>query len=293
MLVMSEAVVLQGRRLEPPDIVRIREMIADHPDWSRRRLSEALCAQWDWRNGNGQIKDMAARTLLVKLQARGLIQLPARRQTPSNRMACRKLLPQNWDITPVTGTLGDLGPLQVQEVSSDAVRRIQFAAALADFHYLGCGGTVGENLQYMVHDKAGRLLACLLFGSAAWKCRSRDEFIGWSPKQKQQRLPLVTNNSRFLILPHVKVPHLASWVLGRVLRRLSADWQQKYGHRIVLVETFVEQRFVGTSYRAANWIRLGSTTGRSRQDRERKLRVPVKDVYVYPLDRSFQKALAS
>jgi len=291
---MSEVVVVQGRRLELPDITRIREMIAGHPDWSRRRLSETLCAEWDWRNGNGQIKDMAVRTLLVKLQARGLIQLPPRRQPPSNRMVCRKLLPQNWDMTPVIGTLGDLGPLQIQEVSSDPVRRIRFATALADFHYLGCGGTVGENLQYTVSDRSGRLLACLLFGSAAWKCRSRDEFIGWSLEQKQKRLPLITNNSRFLILPHVKVPHLASWILGRALRRLSVDWQQKYGHRIVLVETFVEQqRFVGTSYRAANWIRLGSTTGRSRQDRERRLRVPVKDVYVYPLDRGFQKALAS
>lgn len=290
---MSETVVVQGRRLEPSAIIRVREMIADHPDWSRRRISETLCAEWNWRNGNGQIKDMAARTLLVKLHTRGLIQLPPRRQTPSNRMVCRKLLFQNWDTTPVTGNLGGLGPLQVQEVSRATAQRIQFAAALTDFHYLGCGGTVGENLQYTVTNQAGRLLACLLFGSAAWKCRSRDEFIGWSPEQKRQRLSFITNNSRFLILPYVRVAHLASWTLGRVLRRLSADWQQKYGHRIVLVETFVEQqRFAGTSYRAANWIRLGSTTGRSRQDRERKLRVPVKDIYVYPLDRRFQRELA-
>jgi hypothetical protein len=209
-------------------------------------------------------------------------------------MVCRKLPAQNWDLTPVTGTLRDLGPLQVREVSTDAAERIRFAAALAEFHYLGCGGTVGENLQYTVTDKSGRLLACLMLGSAAWKCRSRDEFIGWNPEQKQQRLSLITNNTRFLIVPYVRVPHLASWILGQVLRRLSADWQQKYGHPIVLVETFVEQqRFAGTSYKAANWIRLGSTTGRSRQDRDRTLKVPVKDVYVYPLDRRFRMELSS
>lgn len=294
MRLMNETLAVQGRRLDPADIVRIRELIAVNPNWSRRRLSEALCAEWDWRNGSGLIKDMAARSLLLKLDARGLIELPPRRQTPSNRMVCRKLEPQNWDMTSVLGTLRDLGTLRVQEVSTDSAERIRFAAALADFHYLGCGGTVGENLQYTVTDKSGRLLACLMFGSAAWKCRSRDVFIGWNPEQKQQRLSLITNNTRFLILPYVRVPHLASWILGQVLRRLSADWQQKYGHRIVLVETFVEQqRFAGTSYKAANWIRLGSTTGRSRQDRDRTLQVPVKDVYVYPLDRRFRTELSS
>ena len=138
------------------------------------------------------------------------------------------------------------------------------------------------------------MLACLLFGSAAWKCRARDQFIGWTAEQRQQRLHLITNNTRFLMLPYVKVPHLASWILGRVLRRLSEDWERKYGHGIVLVETFVErERFAGTSYKAANWICLGSTTGRSRQDRYNTLRVPVKDVYVYPLRRRFREELSA
>lgn len=290
---MNEALVVQGRRLGPADIVRIRELIAGNPDWSRRRLSEALCAEWDWRNGSGLLKDMAARSLLVKLHVRGLVELPPRRQTPSNRMVCRKVPPQNWDMTPVTGALRDLGPLQVREVSTDHTARVRFSAALAEFHYLGYRGTVGENLHYMVTDPSGRLLACLLFGSAAWKCRSRDQFIGWNQEQRQGHLHLLTNNTRFLILPYVKVPHLASWILGRVLRRLSTDWQDKYGHPIRLVETFVErERFAGTSYQASNWIRLGSTTGRSRQDRQRTLRVPVKDVYLYPLDSGFRKELS-
>lgn len=280
--------------MTPADLFRIRELIAGNPGWSRRRLSEVLCTEWEWRNGNGRMKDMAARSLLVKLQARGMIELPLRRQTPSNRMICRRLSRQDWDTTPVRGALGGLGPLDVREVSTDSTERMRFAAALTEHHYLGYRGTVGENLQYAVTDKTGRLLACLLFGSAAWKCRPRDEYIGWNPQQRARNLSLLANNTRFLILPSVRVPHLASWILGRVLRCLSGDWQQKYGHPIVLVETFVEQqRFAGTSYKASNWIRLGSTTGRSRQDRERTLRVPVKDVYLYPLDGRFRTELLS
>jgi len=289
---MSDALVVQGRRLTTQDILRIRRLIADNPDWSRRRLSEVLCAEWDWRNGSGRFKDMATRTLLLKLNARGLIGLPARRRLPSNRMTARPVPRQMWDSTPVTGTLRDLGPLTLREVSTDAVARMRFAAALAEFHYLGYRGTVGENLQYMVTDRAGRLLACLLFGSAAWKCRPRDQFIGWDPEGRARNLHLLTNNTRFLILPFVRVPHLASWILGRVLRRLSADWCKKYGHPIILVETFVEHgRFAGTSYKASNWLRVGSTAGRSRQDRRHTVQVPVKEVYLYPLDPGFRKEL--
>ncbi len=291
---MDEPLILQGRQVAPADIARIRELVTCNPNWSRRHLSQVLCAEWDWRNASGQPKDMAARSLLVKLQARGLIELPPRRQTPSNRMTCRRLARQNWDTTPVSGTLHDLGPLKVEEVSNEPAARIRFAAALTEFHYLGCRGTVGENLQYTVTDGLGRLLACLLFGSPAWTCRARDQWIGWTAEQRQQRLHLVTNNTRFLILPFVKVPHLASWILGRVLRRLSDDWESKYGHGIVLLETFVErQRFTGASYKAANWISLGATSGRSRQDRDHTLRVPVKDVFVYPLDRRFRAELSS
>lgn len=289
---MSDVLAVQGRRLATEDILQIRRLIADNPEWSRRRVSEVLCAEWDWRNGSGRLKDMATRSLLVKLDARGLITLPARRRMPSNRMATRQAPRQMWDWTPVTGTLRDVGPLTLREVSADAAARVRFAAAVAEFHYLGYRGTVGENLQYMVTDQTGRLLACLLFGSAAWKCRARDRFIGWDPEQRARNLHLLTNNTRFLILPFVRIPHLASWILGRVLRRLSADWQKKYGHPIILVETFVEQqRFAGTSYKASNWLRLGATTGRSRQDRQRTLQVPVKDVYLYPLDHRFREEL--
>jgi hypothetical protein len=294
MFAMSDSFMVQGRQMESADISRIRELIASNPGWSRRRLSEALCAEWNWRNGSGRLKDMAARSLLVKLDERGLIELPPRRQTAMNRMASRRIQPRLWDRTPVAGTLSCLGALTVQEVGTAKAVRAEFAAALGEFHYLGCRGTVGENLQYTVRDGSGRLLACLLFGSAAWKCKTRDEFIGWNAEQRQRCLHLITNNTRFLILPFVRVPHLASWILGQALRRLSADWERKYGHPIFLVETFVEQeRFQGTSYKAANWIRLGATTGRSRQDRRHKLQVPVKDVYIYPLHPGFREELSS
>jgi hypothetical protein len=290
---MDKTFVVQGREITPEDITRIRELIAGNRHWSRWRLSKVLSAEWNWRNANGQLKDMAARSLLVKLNERGLITLPPRKQVPSNRMASRSIQLPLWDRTPVCGPLQSLEPLTIREISSEPADRHQFSSALAEFHYLGYRGTVGENLQYVVTDADGRPLACLLFGSAAWKCRSRDEYIGWNPQQRARNLHFLTNNTRFLILPWVRVPHLSSWILGRVLRRLSSDWQKKYGHPIVLVETFVEQqRFSGTSYKASNWIRVGSTKGRSRQDREHTIRVPVKDVYIYSLARSFRQELS-
>jgi hypothetical protein len=151
---------------------------------------------------------------------------------------------------------------------------------------------VGENLQYVVRDGAGRLLAVLVFGAAAWKCAARDQWIGWSPRQREAGLSRIANNSRFLIVPWAQIAHLGSWILGRVARRIAGDWEAKYGHPVVLLETFVErERFAGTCYRAANWQNVGATTGRSRQDRTRTLQVPVKDVWVWPLRRDFREAL--
>ena len=290
---MNEVVRMQGRDWTPEDIERIRGLIAENPAWSRRRLSEQVAAEWNWRNGAGQLKDMAARTLLVKLEERGLVQLPPRRQTPSNRMTDRRIADFEGDQTPVAGAFGSAGPLTVREVSSDLAMRKHCAAELERFHYLGCRGAVCENLWYAVTAADGRLMACALFGAPAWKCRSRDAFIGWSAAGKQERLGQIVNNSRFLILPFVRIPHLASWILGQILRRLSRDWEAKYRHPVVLVETFVDrERFEGTCYRAANWIHAGQTTGRSRQDRHRTLQVPVKDVYLYPLSRRFRQELA-
>jgi len=290
---MTKMLVVQGRQLQAADIERLRQMLAENPTWSRRQLSQAVAAEWEWRNGSGQLKDMAARSLLVKLHERGYIELPPRRQRPTNRMIQRPAaMACEWDATPVVGTLSSVGRLKIREVSTDRTVHQECTAALAQFHYLGWGGTVGENLVYAVVTETGRLIACLIFGAPAWKCAARDGFIGWTAEQRQRHLHRVTNNARFLILPSVRVPHLASWIFGQVLRRLYADWTAKYGRGIVLVETFVDRgRFRGTCYRAANWIWTGTTAGRSRQDRAHSLRVPVKDVYVYPLDGRFRQEL--
>ena len=290
---MTEILQLQGRPLSAADVESIRQLIAAHPGWSRRRISEQLAGQWNWRNGVGQLKDMAARSLLLKLHQRGLVQLPPRRFAPTNRMRRQRVEAMAWDQSPINCSLDSLGPLQVREVNRDSEDRSLFVSALCAFHYLGHGGTVGENLRYVVRDAKDRPLACLLFGSAAWKCQDRDRFIGWTPEQRERNLGLLTNNTRFLILPWVKVPQLASWALATVLRRLSPDWQRKYGHPIALVETFVEgDRFAGTAYQAAHWIKIGQTTGRTRQDRCYSIQAPVKDIYLYPLGRRFREELA-
>ena len=283
---------MQGRRIEPAEFLQVRELVASHPEWSRYRLSRELCALWDWRTPTGQWKDMAARTLLGKLAQRGWITLPERRGLSPNRHRLAPPPEPVCDTSPITGRLSDLGRISITEVSSQTAERTQARALLAKFHYLSYRAPVGENLKYLVRDGAGRWLAVILFGAAAWKCSARDQWIGWNPQQRKEHLGLIANNSRFLLLPWVAVPHLASWILGGVARRIAADWHEKYGHRVVLLETFVERdRFAGTCYRAANWQALGPTTGRSRQDSHRALRVPVKDAYALPLGRNFREEL--
>lgn len=291
---MSENLTIQGRGLKTGDLHAIRQWLEQNPGWSRWRLSQHLATHWDWRNGAGQLKDMAARALLVKLEQRGLIRLPPRRQIPTNRMRCGSAGTDRGEIlpAPIHGTLAELTGLQVREVSRQKAERAWVRAALGQFHYLGFSGAVGENLQYVVEDNQGRRWACLVLGAAAWKCQDRDRFIGWSAGQRERNLPLIANNTRFLILPGVQVPGLGSWILGQIARRIGEDWAAKYGREIVLLETFVERpRFAGTVYRAANWQHVGVTTGRTRQDRHTCLQVAVKDLYVYPLRRRFREVL--
>lgn len=282
---------IQGRDLRESDIESIRSLIAANPSWHRTRLSVELTRVWNWRSVAGQLQDMAARSLLLKLERRGWITLPSRCGTHYPRRASTQqaLLPT---AAPIAEPLAGLLPLRVERVPPGHPERMIFSRYLSQYHYLGYRGPVGETLAYLVRDRQGRDLACVLFGAAAWKTKPRDAWIGWDDDLRARRLSFVANNHRFLILPWVQVPHLASHILGRISRRLADDWQTKYGHPVHLVETFVERdRFKGTCYRAANWICVGQTQGRSRQDRTRSLSVPVKDVYLYPLTSDFREKL--
>lgn len=282
---MITVVTVQGRRLDEAELVAIRRLVAEHPEWSRYRLSRELAAAWDWRNAAGQLKDIACRELMRKLDARGLIELPPPRRASPNRFRHLPVAPTAYEPAPYEGPLRGLRPLSAAVVNGTAEQGL-FASLLAEHHYLGYRQPVGENVQVLVRAADGRPAACLLFGSAAWRCAARDRFVGWDDATRAARLGSVANNHRFLILPWIAAPHLASHVLGLVARRLAADWQARYGHAPLLLETFVDRsRFAGTCYRAANWTCVGRTTGRSRQDRHKTLSVPVKDVYVYPLAR--------
>ena len=284
--------VIQGRSIGPDELERVRRLLGEHPTWNRTRLSRELCAAWNWRNDQGLPKDMACRTLLLKLEQRGWIVLPPRRNPPINGARNRALPRLDHDRSPVVGELRELLPLSVRPVDAEADERAIFKSLIAQHHYLGLRNTVGENLKYLIRDPRGRLLGALLFGSAAWQTQPRDAFIGWSVSARRAGLSRITNNTRFLIPEWVHVPHLASHILARVSRRIDADWQAKYAHRIHLLETFVDRgRFRGTCYRAANWVYVGQTQGRTRNGPRGAPPAPAKDVYVYPLSKNFREEL--
>lgn len=286
--------ILQGRRLSAQDLVEIRTLRTEHPSWHRTRLSRELCERWGWRNEAGQLKDMACRSLLLTLQERGWIELPARQRASVNGLRNRRSVAVAHDASPWRTSLEALRPLRVERVAPGSPQDRLFQGLLPRYHYLGQRNCVGENLKYLVSDRHGRPLACLLFGSAAWQCRPRDAWIGWSALARPRALRLLTNNTRFLILPWVRVPHLASHLLRVILRRLSGDWQEQYGHPIHLVETFVERdRFSGTGYRAAGWIHVGHTTGRGRNAPGRAPQGPIKEVFLKPLGADFRQRLGA
>lgn len=278
---MDEPFWCQGRWLEPAQVQWLAGWIAFHPDWARKRLAQQLCRVWHWRDGCGRLKDFAARSFLLKLQQRGLIRLPPVRSWRPRPARVPPAPPAR--LPPVQESLPALRPVQVRPVEPGSAPARRWAAYLQQDHYLGLR-VVGENLGYLAQDRHGRDLACLLFGAPAWRCAARDRFLGWSEAQRREGLARLANNTRFLILPGVRVPHLASHLLGRVVRRIQRDWRRKYGHGLDWLESFVEgERFAGTSYRAANWIAVGQTTGRSRQDSQRQLQVPRKTLWLYRL----------
>lgn len=276
---------IQGRLIRREEIGWLQGWIDEHWQWSRKRIARELCQRWGWQTLTGKLKDFAARSLLLKLEAQGRLRLPA---LQLHQRRAPRSAPQwpDWQ-KPVewVACLSHLLPVRLEPIvaGTETARRWRFY--LDRYHYLGLR-VVGENLGYLARDGHGRDVACLLFGAAAWKCAPRERKIQWSLEQRREHLCQVANNTRFLILPWVRVTHLASHVLGQVARRISADWLAKYGHGLDWLETFVERdRFRGSCYRAANWECVGQTQGRSRQDRDHTCRVPIKDVYLYALSR--------
>jgi len=278
--------------MTPEKIDEIKKLIEENPGWHRTRLSQELCRLWDWKGENGQIKDVSCRDVLRALDAEGKIKLPKRLKNghPKGGGADQVVLMVH-DISPVEKALSGLTPLSVRVVTSKS-KLMEFKSYIAQYHYLGYDRNIGENIKYLVYDRNVRPLACLMFGSAAWSCAPRDAYIGWDRERRDTSLKYMTNNSRFLIFPWVKVPHLASHILSLVCRRISSDWMAKYGHPVYMLETFVEcGRFLGTSYKAANWECVGKTTGRGRNSRSVIGKLPVKDIYVYPLHKRFREKL--
>ena len=280
---MELELTLQGRRIQRGDLAWLQSWIDENPDWSRKQIARELCRRWNWVDRRGRLKDFAARSLLLKLEGRGHVTLPTLR-TQFRRVRPKPASLEPWEEPPAwTALLPELAPVRLEQVEAGSPAAKRWAFYLERYHYLGFR-VVGENLGYLATDGQGRDVGCLLFGAAAWRCAARDRRLGWSSQDRQQHLWSVANNTRFLILPWVRVKHLASCLLGEVARRIDADWRQRYNHGVDWLETFVDRdRFRGSCYRAANWECVGQTQGRSRQDRDHQLRVPVKDVYLYDL----------
>jgi hypothetical protein len=282
----------RGRTITAAEIRFIRELIAAHPKACRRELSRQLCEAWNWKQANGALRDMVCRGLLLKLERAGEIELPPIRFRPRNPLRERaRPEPVVPDNRPVRGPLSELQPLEI-----DQVRRSQqeplFNSLMEQYHYLGYEQPVGEQLKYLVKAR-GQVIVCLAWSSAPRHLGSRDRFIGWDQSARRRNIHLIAYNTRFLILPWVRVPHLASHILGRMARQVPHDWERIYAHPIYLLETFVDpERFQGTCYRAANWVVVGQTTGRGKDAPSKKPNRPVKQVLALPVHRRFRELLS-
>ena len=289
---MNELLKYRGRVVSDEDVAFIRQLIAAHPALSRRALSQKLCVAWNWVQPNGQLRDMVCRGLMLALHRAGQIELPDRRQVPPNPLAKRsRPAPAKTDRVPLDGRLKEIGPLHFDQVRRTPQEAL-FNSLIEQHHYLSYTQPVGEHLKYLVRTQ-DQPIACLAWSSAPRHLGCRDRFIGWSAQARRSNIHLIAYNLRFLILPWVQVPHLASHILGRMARQLPRDWQRIYEHPIYFLETFVDpQRFRGTCYRAANWIFLGRTTGRGKDDHTYRPNRSIKEVLGYPLCRRFRERLS-
>jgi hypothetical protein len=290
---MDALLTYRGRTVSDDDVAFIRRLAAGPAGASRRRLSLDLCAAWGWVQPNGAPRDAVCRGLLLALARAGHLDLPPARwvprRPPSRRVPTVSI---ELDRTPIAASLAALGPIEVRQVRRTPDEPL-FGGLIQEHHYLGYVQPVGEHLKFMAY--AGqRPVACLAWSSAPRHLGPRDRFIGWSAEARRTNIRFVTYNSRFLILPWVQVPHLASHLLGRMARMLPSEWERVYGHPVYLLETFVHaERYRGTCYRAANWTVVGRTTGRGKDDRDhRGPNRPAKDVLCYPLVRDFRERLS-
>jgi hypothetical protein len=288
---MDLEVKYQGRVATTEDVEFIKRLIAENPGDSRRALSKKLCEAWNWVQPNGALRDMVCRGFLLRLESAGYIKLPPKRFTPNNPLANRKSPRKiHIDQTPLCSTLSKVKPLEIRQVRRSSFEKL-FNSLIAQHHYLGYVHPVGEHLKYIVFTE-GRPIACLSWSSAARHIGCRDQFIGWSADIRKKNLHLIAYNSRFLILAWVLIPHLASHLLGKMTKIVPADWERVYNHPIYFLETFVDtQRFKGTCYRAANWIYLGDTTGRGKDDQTHRVNRSIKAVWGYPLSVGFREVL--
>ena len=284
----SFAMIICGQTFSPGIVEHIQRLVDETPDISRRSLSRRVCELLAWRHPDGRFKDMSCRKALSSLHKAGILRMP---DAVQNVAFTRRVTQQEFVCSPIACSLQELGSVTLVMVDNRLSNEAQTWKSLMKLHYLGdrlfCAG-----LRYLVHSSVHGWLGALAFSPAAFRVSARDQYIGWNEQDRLANLDRVIGNSRFFIHPDVRVPHLASHVLGKVLHRLPHDWQSRYGKEPLMVETFVEQnRFTGTSYRAANWIHVGTTAGRGRQDSKHAEALPPKEMYVYPLHRRWRELL--
>jgi Druantia protein DruA len=283
----------RGRQASSQEVALIRRLIAENPDDSRRALSVKLCKALNWVQPNGALRDMVCRGYMLALHRAGYIRLPAKKCSPPNPFIDRKKPGQiGIDQSPISTGLKNIRPLRFQQVRRSRLEKL-YNSLVEAYHYLGYCQPVGEHLKYIVF--AGqRPVGCLAWSSAARHIGCRDRFIGWSAEYRRKHIHLIAYNTRFLILPWVRVPYLASHILAQMAKAVAADWQRIYNHRVYYLETFVDKdRFAGSCYKAANWIYLGDTTGRGKNDQSKKPNRSIKAVYGYPLIKNFRKHLCA
>lgn len=288
---MDLEIKYRGRIATTQDVEFIKSIIAKNPQDSRRALSQKICKAWNWVQPNGVLRDMVCRGFLLQLDSAGYITLPPRKFIPNNPFVNRKDPSKvKVDESPISASVSDLHPVEIRQVRRTKNEKT-FNGLIAHYHYLGYCHPVGEHLKYIIYSQE-RPIACFSWSSAARHIGSRDKYLGWTPEVRRKNIHLIAYNSRFLILPWVHSPHLASHLLGKMVKLLPADWLKVYNHPVCFAETFVDtERFKGTCYKAANWVYLGDTTGRGKNDQTHKPNRSIKAVWGYPLTKKFRKIL--